>query len=717
MALSVGPAIGQVAPGRAVPLGLNIDLNEQAYVDVMFPFARIAAVDGPLSQDEAGWPLGNFELVIDNRYTFAWVPDATNIDPLRYSTDISGTYQLSFTGQAVLRADSGATVANQAYDASSNTTTAEINVQNPPGGVLVVLSFLQTQRDPEDPPGNGLTNLHLIRPGYSPGTNQIFTDLWLSSIVNFPWTALRFMGVLGTNSYAIPSSPEVYPYLLQWDTDRALPTAGPMYGRSHLGNHGIPWEYVILIANAANADAWINIPVNASDDYVVKLAALMHDGNAFTGFTGINANLNVYVEYSNELWHYGFPQGAWNYGAAGDEVAAGGSTLNYDGSTNQDVWRQRRIAKRTMEIGQVFAAAFADNPSRIRPVIDDANVFTPENMLQYLSDVYGPPSQLIYGISITGYYSSSDKTSVDAIIQGEKDASDRNLSNYIRNRTIATYWGLHSLVYEGGQDEEGNPRSAGPPLDPNLPNQFAAARDPRMVDVELHDLIDNWYPSGGELYMQFAHAGRYSTYGMWGLSDDLNNQSSGKWNGVIQTMATPAPSITAGTPLPGMISANVRFWRAPPARFEQWLVRSDAGGTYDLVINLDTRFADTQLEVWVNNALIQSLAVPRDSTSSGQTDLSPVSLPLAPGLSVVRLKLLSGDTNLNTLTFTAQAEANTILKQVLAFYYPWYGNPDVTGSWVHWQNVDPEAITIGNATWYPELGAYDSHDPEPNRPR
>jgi len=133
MALSVGPAIGQVAPGSAVPLGLNIDLNEQAYVDVMFPFARIAAVDGPLSQDEAGWPLGNFELVIDNRYTFAWVPDATNIDPLRYSTDISGTYQLSFTGQAVLRADSGATVTNQAYDASSNTTTAEINVQNPPG--------------------------------------------------------------------------------------------------------------------------------------------------------------------------------------------------------------------------------------------------------------------------------------------------------------------------------------------------------------------------------------------------------------------------------------------------------------------------------------------------------------------------------------------------------------------------------------------------------
>jgi hypothetical protein len=141
---------------------------------------------------------------------------------------------------------------------------------------------------------------------------------------------------------------------------------------------------------------------------------------------------------------------------------------------------------------------------------------------------------------------------------------------------------------------------------------------------------------------------------MWGLSDDLSNQMSGKWNGMVQTMATPAPSITAGAPVPGVITANVRFWRAPPVRFEQWLVRTDCGGTYDLVINLDTRFAETQLEVWMNNSLIQSLDIPRDPDSSGQTDLPAVSLSLTRGLSVVRLKLLSGDTNLNALTFTAR---------------------------------------------------------------
>src|SRR5260370_30295565 len=51
----------------------------------------------------------------------------------------------------------------------------------------------------------------------------------------------------------------------------------------------------------------------------------------------------------------------------------------------------------------------------------------------------------------------------------------------------------------------------------------------------------------------------------------------------------------------------------------------------------------------------------------------------------------------------------SVNKEVLAFYYPWYGNPQVSGSWVHWQGVDAVNHTIDNATHYPELGAYDSH--------
>jgi hypothetical protein len=51
-------------------------------------------------------------------------------------------------------------------------------------------------------------------------------------------------------------------------------------------------------------------------------------------------------------------------------------------------------------------------------------------------------------------------------------------------------------------------------------------------------------------------------------------------------------------------------------------------------------------------------------------------------------------------------------RQVLAFYYGWYGNPDVSQRWYHWKNVDTAKKHIDESTHYPALGAYDSHDPK-----
>lgn len=51
-------------------------------------------------------------------------------------------------------------------------------------------------------------------------------------------------------------------------------------------------------------------------------------------------------------------------------------------------------------------------------------------------------------------------------------------------------------------------------------------------------------------------------------------------------------------------------------------------------------------------------------------------------------------------------------REVLAFYYTWYGRPERHGRWVHWGQVDPAAHDISQSTHYPAKGAYDSHDPE-----
>jgi glycoprotein endo-alpha-1,2-mannosidase len=53
-------------------------------------------------------------------------------------------------------------------------------------------------------------------------------------------------------------------------------------------------------------------------------------------------------------------------------------------------------------------------------------------------------------------------------------------------------------------------------------------------------------------------------------------------------------------------------------------------------------------------------------------------------------------------------------RQVLAFYYPWYGiatGPGGAGRTVHWGRINAAGKDIEASTDYPELGAYDSHDP------
>jgi len=67
---------------------------------------------------------------------------------------------------------------------------------------------------------------------------------------------------------------------------------------------------------------------------------------------------------------------------------------------------------------------------------------------------------------------------------------------------------------------------------------------------------------------------------------------------------------------------------------------------------------------------------------------------------------------LSTVVVACGAATTAIPKQVLAFYYGWYGNPTVSGKWVHWKDVDEGNKTIASSTHWPKLGPYDSHDPK-----
>jgi hypothetical protein len=85
----------------------------------------------------------------------------------------------------------------------------------------------------------------------------------------------------------------------------------------------------------------------------------------------------------------------------------------------------------------------------------------------------------------------------------------------------ARKYGLKAFCYEGGPDSGGGSTV-------NVANRIRAMRDPRMKDLVLHDLNDNWYALGGDLFMYFTLSSGVSRYGMWGATEDITKLNSPK---------------------------------------------------------------------------------------------------------------------------------------------------------------------------------------------
>jgi hypothetical protein len=328
------------------------------FADAMRESRRFGSPGTPWDQsatgDAGGWPTQDFGSVI--------------LDPTGGVPD--GSYALSFTGMAqkISPVACSASIQNVAYNPPSNTTTATVTVS---GQSQLILAFTGTQRTPGSPLHSGLTNMRLMMP-VAPGSSTsyapsvTFNSAAESLLGRF--TTIRFMDYTSTNG-----SPQV-----NW-SDRPLPSAAQFGPGSTTGG---PWEYAVQLANETGKDMWINIPGQATNAYITNLAYLINYGsdgtNPYTApqanpvFAGLNPNLKVYVEFSNEVWNYTFAQAGQNLNAAVAEVAAGNSPLNYDGTTNHYAWADRRVANRDVAISNIFRSVFGNSQmmTRIRPVLE-----------------------------------------------------------------------------------------------------------------------------------------------------------------------------------------------------------------------------------------------------------------------------------------------------------------------------------------------------------
>jgi hypothetical protein len=321
------------------------------------------------------------------------------------------------------------------------------------------------------------------------------------------FSVIREQGFTRTTGWDV-----IFPEEYEW-SQRKLPAepfqASPFNGKLE----GAAWEHFIDLCNLAGMDIWLNVPISASDDYVLNLAGLVRER--------LDTALNIYVENDNEVWNSA-PAfvGTYNY--------------NQDEATALGITAEENIARRAVELSSLFAQVFGQDQinKRIRVILASHAPMLKWwvlPMLQYIQNTYGPPKNYIYGISRQTYFSTDEASgnmTSDAIInklyenityQLEDDpVNDAGRVDWIR---VANEWELPG----GATSYEGGPHTPSGGGEENLANQIQMHRSERMIDLLRYNIVNNWFDLGGGIALHFTLVSGYNRYGCWGLTDDLKD--------------------------------------------------------------------------------------------------------------------------------------------------------------------------------------------------
>lgn len=236
--------------------------------------------------------------------------------------------------------------------------------------------------------------------------------------------------------------------------DNASPGRGTKVG-------GYPVETMVALANRAGADPHFNMPADYQDDYVRAFAEYVRDNLA----PGLTAS----VEYSNEVWNWGFPQAQY--------ANARGRELWPDEGT---AWVQY-AAGRTSNMCGIWKEVFAGEEERVRCLISPQTGWRglATTVLECPAWVAshpgsGPCYEHVDAINITGYFSGClhdneatlqswlgegrsvaldrafEQLEHGSLIADCDDSLDSTIEAYSYFESLAKARGLDLYVYESG---------------------------------------------------------------------------------------------------------------------------------------------------------------------------------------------------------------------------------------------------------------------------
>ena len=619
------PVAAQTAPPLGAGLeGITYYATSNHFADTIKssnPFGTVTDYNhGNPPKDAQGWPTSDFGV---------WCFSLNKNAP--------GTYSIAFTGQATVKLawPYGNTLPTT-YNASTNTSTAAATL--PAGATDLQIIFTDTRRTASSAVNTGLTNLRVLRPGYSLTATPLFTTPFVNHLKRF--NVIRMMDFTNTNNNDT----------VRWADRTPVSIAQPAANASGSArNNGLPWEYAIDLANAVNRDMWINIPAKADDDYVRQLALLIKKR--------LHSNLNVYVEYSNEVWNSGFTQTAYN-GAQ----ASADTSLHYAGedSSVSYLWSFRRVGRQIKRVGDIFCASdvfgAAARNTRIRPILSGqwANPDTTLRVpLEDMEKTYGPPAKYIYGIAVAPYYTfdaaqdtpGKTKDDILRLLSASVDALNDDPSTQ-KSSALAAFYKIKLTAYEAGPDVSvtGN----------NMQAKADAFQDPRMTEITQRYLT-GWYAQGGDQINYFvagATTGNLNRYGYWGLGTDMATvESEPRTKGVDAVLNAPLPALRVGFLLPdagqtlsilpkqfvGNKTTDAGQEYVPVGQTRDYLLRAGSASKWTLRVSGSGFGGAAVCDVYIDDARVASLSLPSVGTTA-----APVSVSLAAGLHTLRCVSASG---------------------------------------------------------------------------
>jgi hypothetical protein len=371
--------------------------------------------------------------------------------------------------------------------------------------------------------GNYLRNIRVVTTANEGAlkAGQFFNPAFLGIIQNF--RALRFMDWFQTNGSTLSS----------W-TDRATPTYA-FFGTPK----GVPIEIALQLANTVSADAWMNVPVMADDNYITRMATLVHNK--------LGASQKIYVELSNEVWNRSFSQ--YNYAVSQGQSLWPHQPSGASGFKYNREW----FGMRTAQMCDIWKSVWGADPRLVCVLGAQAALsLSATEALKCPYWIQGTPcsGHAIDAVAIAPYMGGAVPSTWTLQADGglanlfkslysQNDADDesyfsRILRKWSRSgsmiptggfiaqdaaweqelmRAIAPYK-LPLLAYEGGQNFADGSTSA-------LNALYMAANRDRRMGQAYAAYFQQWKTAGGQLFMYYNDVGVESNYGSWGALESI----------------------------------------------------------------------------------------------------------------------------------------------------------------------------------------------------